>query len=159
MVATARSDEVEKILYRNPVCHSQGFTLIELLVTVTVLCILAIVATPAYNRYVLRGKLAESFAMLGDYRLKLEQFNQDNRNYADAAGTACGIAPPGTGKYFDFSCAVSASGTRYTASASSKANAGMGNAGDYSYTINQDGLQNTVMFAGSAGPSGSWQNK
>lgn len=134
--------------------HVRGFTLIELMIAIAIAAILTAIALPAYNNYVLHGKLTESFAMLGDYRLKLEQFNQDNRNYADSTGTACGVAPPGTGKYFSISCTLAASGTQYTATASSK-----GNAGDYSYSINQDGVQNTVKFAGAAGPAGTWKNK
>lgn len=136
-----------------------GFTLLELLIAVAVAAILAAIALPAYSNYVLRGKLAESFSMLGDYRLKLEQFNQDNRSYADAGGTACGVAPPAAGKYFDFACTLAASGAQYTATASNKANVGMGNAGNYSYSIDQAGAQNTVKFAGAAGPAGVWQNK
>lgn len=139
--------------------RAQGFTLIELMVAIAISAILAAIALPSYNNYVLRGKLAESFAMLGDYRLKLEQFNQDNRNYADATGTTCGVAPPGSGKYFDVTCTLSASGTQYTATASSKTNAGMGNAGDYSYSIDQAGVQNTLKFAAAAGPAGTWKNK
>ena len=137
-----------------------SFTLIELMVAVAILVILAVIATGAYGNYVLSGKLSESFAMLGDYRLKMEQFKQDNRSYADPINAnICGIAPPSPGKYFDFSCTVVASGAQFTAAVSSKSGVGMGNAADYSYSIDQAGTQNTLKFAGAVGPVGTWKSK
>jgi len=139
---------------------STGFTLIELMIAVAITAILATIAIPAYGKYILSSKLSESFAMLGDYRLRMEQFNQDNRSYAAPLNTnTCGVALPATGKYFDFSCTIAASGAQFTATASSKAGVGMGNAADYSYSIDQAGVQNTPKFAGAAGPNGSWKNK
>ncbi|HEX5337545.1 MAG TPA: prepilin-type N-terminal cleavage/methylation domain-containing protein [Gallionella sp.] len=137
-----------------------GFTLIELMIAVAIIAILSAIALPAYGKYVLSSKLSEPFAMLGDYRLKMEQFNQDNRSYADPLNAnSCGVALPTGGKYFNFSCTITASGAQFTATASSKAGAGLGNAADYSYSIDQAGTQNTPKFAGTAGPNGTWKNK
>ena len=114
----------------------------------------------AYGNYVLSSKVSESFAMLGDYRLKMEQFKQDNRSYADPLNVNnCGIQPLPTNKYFDFGCVIAASGAQFTATASNKAGIGLGNAAAYSYSIDQDGAQNTPTFAGASGPSGIWKNK
>ncbi|BBI98914.1 hypothetical protein FGKAn22_06070 [Ferrigenium kumadai] len=130
------------------------------MIAVAVIAILASIAIPAYGKYVLSSKLSESFAVLGDYRLKMEQFNQDNRSYTDPLNANnCGVAPPAASKYFSFSCTIAASGTQFTATASSKAGTGMGSAADYSYSIDQAGVQNTLTFAGSAGPNGVWKNK
>lgn len=136
---------------------SAGFTLIELMVVAAIIAILAAIAIPAYGNYVARGKLTEAFAMLGDTRQRMEAYNQDNRSYATAAGV-CGVALP-TGQSFNFQCAIAASGAQYTLTASNKAGVGLGNAGDYQFDINQDGAKNTTMFAGTAGPNGSWKNK
>lgn len=139
---------------------STGFTLIELMITVAVLAILATIAIPAYGGYVRSSKLTESFAMLGDYRLRMEQYKQDNHSYADPlTANTCGVVLPITSRYFDFSCTIAASGTQFTATAANKAGAGMGNAADYRYSIDQAGVQNTPTFAGAAGPSGIWKNK
>jgi type IV pilus assembly protein PilE len=140
--------------------HAAGFTLIELMVAVAIAAILATIALQAYGSYVVSSKLSESFAMLGDYRLKMEQFKQDNRTYADPLNAnTCGIAPPVTNKYFNFGCAIAASGALFTATASNRGGAGMGKPGDYSYSIDQDGVRNTPTFAGAPGPSGIWKNK
>jgi len=83
--------------------HASGFTLIELLVTVVILGILASIALPSYNAYVVRSKLTEAHQVLSDLRVKQEQRYQDARAYANAL-----CAPTGTAatqvKYFDFAC-------------------------------------------------------
>lgn len=134
-----------------------GFTLIELMVVVALVAILATIAIPAYGTYIARSKLTEAFATLGDLRQRMEAYNQDNRSYANGAGV-CGVALP-AGQAFTFQCTIAASGTQYTLTASNNANTGLGNAGDYQFDINQDGLRNTPKFAGVAGPNGSWKNK
>lgn len=141
--------------------YTTGFTLIELMVVVAVIAILSTIAIGAYGNYVLSSKLSESFAMLGDYRLKMEQYKQDTRYYyADPLNTnICGVPLPSTNKYFSFSCTIAASGAQFTAIASNQAGVGLGKATDYSYSINQDGAQNTPTFAGATGPSGIWKNK
>lgn len=138
-----------------------GFTLIELMIAVAVLAILSAIAIPAYGNYVLTSKLTEAFAVLGDYRLKMEQYQQDNRSYADPLNAnTCGVAlPVAAARYFDLACTVTAAGSQFTATASNKAGVNMGNAADYSYSIDQAGGQNTLKFAGAAGPNGVWKNK
>jgi type IV pilus assembly protein PilE len=141
--------------------YTTGFTLIELMVAVAVVAILSSIAMAAYGNYVLSSKLSESFAMLGDYRLKMEQYKQDNRvYYLDPLNTnTCGVTPPSTNKYFSFDCIIAASGAQFTATASNQAGVGMGSAANYSFSIDQAGTQNTPTFAGAPGPSGIWKNK
>jgi len=92
--------------------HS-GFTLIEAMITVAIIAILAGVALPAYNNYVVRAQLREATSQLLAMRIKMELYYQDNRSYvgACAAGTVAPLPPPanvgdpaGTLKYFTITC-------------------------------------------------------
>lgn len=129
----------------------QGFTLIELMIAVVIVGILAAVAMPAYQDYVRRGSLPEAFAQLADYRVKMEQYYQDNRNYG---GTACvdatsapswGNFVPTGAKAFTYACTLTSSGQGYTVTATGRT--GTSSVG-HVYTINQANLQTTTSFKG-----------
>jgi type IV pilus assembly protein PilE len=126
--------------------HQRGFTLVELMITVAIIAILTAIAVPNYSAYVIRGKLVDATSGLADYRVRLEQFYQDNRNYG-AATVACTPAVP-TSKYFTISCLVGATNQTYTATATSIVNQGLGAAGDYTYTLNETNTRATTKFAG-----------
>jgi type IV pilus assembly protein PilE len=115
----------------------QGFTLIEILITVAAVAILAAIALPNYADYVTRGQLVEAHSGLGGYRVLMEQYYQDNRNYGTAG---CGAAAPGY-KNFAHTCALSDAGQGYTATAT-------GNSGSrvygFVYTINHANVRATT---------------
>jgi type IV pilus assembly protein PilE len=87
-----------------------GFTLIELLITVAIVGILAAIALPSYNQYIVRGKLTEAYANLLAIRVQSEQWFQDNRTYA---GLPCSTT---NAKYFGYACS-NLSPTTYTVTA------------------------------------------
>ncbi len=121
---------------------AKGFTLIEILVVVALIGILASVAIPSYNNYIIRGKLVDASTQLASARIKLEQFFQDYRAY-NGSTSPCPLPT----KYFTFTCAPTA--TTYTVTAQSNVNQGLGNnAGDYTYTINESNAKATTVFAG-----------
>ena len=136
--------------------RSGGFTLIELLIVVAIIGILASIAVPSYNDYVRRAKLADGTAVFADYRVKLEQYFQDNRNYGPAAG-ACGVAGPNTSPYFTYACVVGAApADTFVVTATSVAGSGLGPAGAFVYTLNQLNARATTAYKGVAVTKACW---
>lgn len=145
----------------HPRSRSGGFTLIEVMIVVAIIGILAAVAIPAYNDYVRRGQLPEGFSQLSQYRAKMEQYYQDNRNYGTAAKCAAdstanswnGFAPSGA-KYFDYVCETVDAQQGYKITATGKSGV-LG----YEYTINQNGDRATTKFKGADVTATCWLTK
>lgn len=120
---------------------SRGFTLIELMITVAIVGILAAIALPNYSNYVTQGKIPEATAALAVKRVKLEQFYQDNKTYANAPDCNSDTS---TSKYFTFSCSVAGTASVYTLQA-----LGRDSMAGFTFTLDQANAKTT-----SAVPSG-----
>lgn len=131
----------------------KGFSLIELLIVVAIVGIIAGIALPAYTDYINRGKITEALNGMNDYRIKMEQYFQDNRNYG-TAGAACPITVS-TSSYFTFTCTVPTTST-YTATATSIAPTLGSATGDYTYTITESNAKATTKFRGAAVTKACW---
>lgn len=67
----------------------KGFTLIELMIVVAIIGILALIAMPAYSRYLVRAQVAEGLNMSGPLKVGVAEFYENNgafpANNAEAA--------------------------------------------------------------------------
>ncbi|MHA3048035.1 type IV pilin protein [Acinetobacter sp. ANC 4639] len=72
--------------------HTTGFTLLELMVTVVIIAILAAIAMPLYNKYVIKSHVRSAMTDLTSLSLVVENLYQRNLKYptgttASTAGT------------------------------------------------------------------------
>ena len=130
-----------------------GFTLIEVMTVVVVIGILAAIALPNYQEYVLRAKLVDAGSSLSQLRVRLEQYYQDNRSYpavADCNKTVVGS----DSKYFGFSCAIAEDGQGFTVTATGTASGGTS---AFAYTIDEkNNRKTTAMPTGWSSESDCW---
>ena len=133
--------------------HAAGFTLIELMIVVALIAILASVGYPQYTDYTRRGQIPEAIAAMSDYRIKMEQYFQDYKNYGTTNGGACADGAngpswknfvPANAKNFTYSCVTSVTGYVITATGSG------GRVVGHVYTINESNQQATTQFKGVA---------
>ena len=138
-----------------------GFTLVEVLTTVLIIGILMAIAMPQYQEYVRTSTVVEGETALADYRVKMEQYYLDNRNYG--SGGTCGVPYPSSSqvKYFSVHCfldealntgtgahaaAGTGNGQKYVVSATGN----LGAASGHTYWIDEGNNKYTTLFKSNA---------
>ena len=140
---------------------SAGFTLIELMVTIVIVAILAAIAVPSYQQYIMRGKITEATSNLSSVRLQMEKYYADNRKYDNGTTGTCGVTMPtgANARYFTITCLSGnpngGGDQTYTITA-----AGIGAMGNFTYTIDQSNVrQSTITETGWNSSTTCWITK
>lgn len=143
MINSPRSPLANGHLRRTAV-RANGFTLIELMVVVAIIAILASIALPSYNEYVIRSRITEATSALANKRARLELFYDNNHTYTGAPDCSSDTT---TSRFFTFSCSASDVST-YTLKAE-----GSGAMNGFTFTIDQSNAKATT-----AAPTGWTRN-
>ncbi|MCL2656536.1 MAG: type 4 fimbrial biosynthesis protein [Betaproteobacteria bacterium] len=106
-----------------------------------------------------RGQIVEAFNQLSDFRTKMEQFYQDNRNYGNAAcaddATASKWNAFTATQFFNYACTLNSGGQGFIIAATGSS----GSATGHVFTIDQDGNRKTTQFKGQTVNASCWLTK
>ncbi|MDF1758929.1 MAG: type IV pilin protein [Coxiellaceae bacterium] len=93
----------------------RGFTLMELIITVAIVAILAAVAIPSFNSYLLKSHRSDAYSSLMAMQLAEERYRSSNTSYGTLAQVWNGVTTSEDGHY---TLAISnTSATSYTLTA------------------------------------------
>jgi len=119
--------------------RQQGFTLIELMIAVVIVGILATVAVPSYQSFVIRGNRAAAQAFMVDVANREKQYLLDARAYATDLATLGMAAPADVSKSYS-SIAINVSAVPLAFTITATPNSGQ-QAADGALTLTSSGAK------------------
>ncbi len=84
---------------------SRGFTLIEVMIAAAIIAILASIALPAYNEYIMRARIAEATGALYNKHARMESYYDNTIPHTYVGAPECN-SDSVTSRYFVFDCAA-----------------------------------------------------
>ena len=85
---------IKRMSVVNHAIQMNGFTLIELMITVAIIGILATIALPSYEQFVIKANRQEAQAILMENAQFMERYFTTNNKYKDATLTSA-VSPKG----------------------------------------------------------------
>lgn len=122
--------------------QQKGFSLIELMIAVVIVGILAAVAFPSYQSYVVKSNRAAAQAFMADVENRQKQYLLDARSYAANLTTLGMAAPIDVSGFYTVSIAVSATPPAFTITATPIA--GTKQESDGALTLDSSGAKTPV---------------
>lgn len=129
-----------------------GFTLIEIMIAIAIIGVLAAIAIPNYQKYMVRGKQAGAKAVLLEIAQRQAQYQVDSRGGFSNSLTTLNVTPPSDiSAAFTFTITVASPPPTFTAKAEPRDASG----GDIWMSIDEGGIRATGA-TGNAASTGSW---
>lgn len=119
--------------------RQSGFTLIELMIVVVIVGVLAAIAYPNYQQYIIKSNRADAQAFLMELAQKQQQFLIDARRYAGSVGALNATTPTGVARNYTITFTNVSAGPPPTFTITAAPNAGTTQAGDGNLSIDQAG--------------------
>jgi type IV pilus assembly protein PilE len=121
----------------------RGFTLIEVMITVAIIAILAAIALPSYQQYVIRANRSAAQGVMLDIANRQQQYFIANRVYADDSELkATGFAlPDEVSRNYDYTVTPYAGGTPPGFDIVFTPKSGSSQASDVELELNSEGVK------------------
>jgi type IV pilus assembly protein PilE len=128
--------------------YTNGFTLVELLIAVAVIGILAAIAIPNYQQYILRGNRADAKAILMETAQYMERYYTTNNTYVGATVLSA-VSPKGASaasKKYDITFSAGPAANSFTLQAATAGSQDNDACGDL--TLSNTGAQTAALATG-----------
>ena len=133
----------------------KGFSLVELLVAVAIMGILAAVAIPGYQNYVVKGNRAAAQSFMMDLANREKQYMLDARTYVNYP-TLGVSAPADVSKHYTIAITPVATPPEFTITATPYGSQLINDGDDPILTLTNDGTKGTLKIDGTKGSSAKW---